>query len=426
MIIHVINRGDSIYSIARRYAVPVDTVLDANQIPNPDRLVIGQAIVVPGDFFQHTVRSGESMYTIARDYGVPLSLLLDANPQISNPSRLQVGQRVIVPRAPRKMGNIFVNGFVFPNVDGSVLRSSLPHLTYLSIFSYMVMSDGSLSGINDAGVIQSARGANVAPLMVITNLEEDAGFSSELAHTILTDLQLQNTLIENILATMRERNYYGLVVDFEYLYPDDRQNFNNFVSRIVNALRPLGYEVMVALAPKTSGTQQGLLYEAHDYPAIGALADKVILMTYEWGYTYGPAMAVAPVNEVRRVLDYATSVMPSEKILMGMPNYGYDWTLPFTRGSAARVVTNNGAILLASRVGATISFDNTSQAPFFNYYDSTGRRHEVWFDDPRSISARLALVAEYDLGGVSYWTLNSFYAPNWVVLDSMYNVRKVI
>jgi len=426
LIIHVVSRGDSVYNLARRYGVPAEAILEANQITDPNRLVIGQALVIPGDFFQHTVERGESMYSIARSYDLPLDALLRANPQIRNPARLYPGQSVIIPKAPPITNSIYVNGYVFPNVSLDILRSSLPSLSFLSIFSYRVNPDGTLNSIDDTAAIAEARQAGTAPVMVITNIEEGAGFSSALAQGILNNVALQTTLIGNIVATMREKNYYGLNVDFEYLYPSDRQNYNNFISRIVNTLRPMGYMVSVAVAPKISADQPGLLYEAHDYPALGALVDFVIIMTYEWGYLYGPAMAVAPENQVRRVLDYATSVIPNEKILMGMPNYGYDWTLPFVQGSAAKVLTNNGAVALAARVGAEIKFDNVSMAPYFNYYDSTGKQHEVWFDDARSINARLRLVSQYGLGGVSYWTLNNYFAPNWVVLESMYNVNKVL
>jgi len=137
-------------------------------------------------------------------------------------------------------------------------------------------------------------------------------------------------------------------------------------------------------------------------------------------------MAVSPIDQVRRVLDYAVTAIPPRKILMGMPNYGYDWTLPFVQGSAARNISNQGAVALARQVGARIQYDTTSQAPFFRYYDREGRQHEVWFDDARSIQARLRLVNEYGLGGVSYWTINRFFPQNWLVLNSMYNVRKVL
>lgn len=128
---------------------------------------------------------------------------------------------------------------------------------------------------------------------------------------------------------------------------------------------------------------------------------------------------------MEKVLDYAVTAIPSEKILMGMPNYGYDWTLPFVEGSAARSINNVGAVSQARTVGANILYDTTSQAPYYNYYGSDGKKHDVWFDDARSIEARLRLVDKYNLGGVSYWTINRFFPQNWFVLTSMYDVRKL-
>ena len=148
-------------------------------------------------------------------------------------------------------------------------------------------------------------------------------------------------------------------------------------------------------------------------------------MTYEWGYTYGPAMAVSPIDRVRQVLDYAVSVMPAGKLLMGVPNYGYDWTLPFVQGSAARPVTNVSAVTLAGSVGADIQFDETAQAPFFRYYESTGREHEVWFEDARSLRAKYRLVSEYGLAGISFWNLNRLFRTNFLVLESMFSVEKL-
>ena len=125
--------------------------------------------------------------------------------------------------------------------------------------------------------------------MVITNILEGGSFDSDLAHTILTNQQVQTTLINNVQQTLRSKNYFGLDIDFEYIYPDDREAYNRFVRRVVDTLHPQGYTVTTALAPKTSAGQRGLLYEAHDYAFHGATVDHVILMTYEWGYTYSPA-----------------------------------------------------------------------------------------------------------------------------------------
>jgi spore germination protein len=423
LIIHVVKPGESLYSIARFYSATPSRIASENELPDPSRLVVGQTLVITQGTSKHRVQPGQSMYVIASQYGVSVRALIAANPNI-NPAQLSVGQIINVPIRTEKRGTISVNGYAFPNIDMEVLRKTLPYLTFLSIFSYEVNADGTFKPINDQALINAARAAGVAPMMVITNLSE-SGFSSDLARTILTDNEVQDRLINNVVANMRAKNYRGLDIDFEYIYPENREDYNNFLRKVVNRLRPLGYTITTALAPKTSAEQTGLLYEAHDYPVHGALVDHVILMTYEWGYTYGPPLAVAPINEIRKVLNYAVSAIPRNKILMGIPNYGYDWTLPYVQGSSAKTVTNTGAVDLALREGAAIQYNTVSQAPYFNYFDDNKKQHVVWFEDARSIQAKLELVDEYDLGGVSYWTINRYFPQNWLVLSSMYNIAKI-
>ena len=426
MIIHVVKPGESIFTISNKYGIPSEKIISDNKLTSPEKLVIGQTLVIMAENLPHKVTKGQSLFLISKFYGITVSDLLKANPQIKNPKRLTPGYVIQIPMSHTKLGTIEVNGYAFSNINMDVLRNTLPHLTYLSIFSYEVRPNGSLITINDAPLIQEARAARVAPMMVITNIAENAGFSSSLAHTILNREQIQNTLISNIIDTLKNKHYYGLDIDFEYIYPEDKDNYNKFLKKVTDTLHPLGYKVVTSLAPKTSSSQHGLLYEAHDYPVHGKHADHVLIMTYEWGYTYGPAEAVAPINQVKKVLDYAISEIPSKKILMGMPNYGYDWTLPFVRGSAARTLTNIGALDLARRQRVNIQYNSKSQAPFFHYTDNAGKKHEVWFDDARSIAARLHLVNQYHLGGISYWTINRFFAQNWLVLESLYNIKKIL
>ncbi|MDD3692915.1 MAG: LysM peptidoglycan-binding domain-containing protein [Oscillospiraceae bacterium] len=426
MVIYTVRLGDSLYSIAQQYGVPMQMLIDDNRLTNPEQLVVGQTIVIATDSITHTIAPGESLFSIARRYGVTVASILEANPDITNPAVIYPGQSIIIPVPDRKIGNIDVNGYAFPNISTTVLNDTLPHLTYISPFSYQVRANGSLVTINDDAIISAARAQNVAPLMVITNILEGGSFNSDLASTILNSEQIQNTVLNNVVQTLESKNYFGLDIDFEYIYSSDRQAYNQFVQRTVDRLHPLGYTVTTALAPKTRADQPGLLYEAHDYAFHGATVDHVILMTYEWGYTYSPAQAVAPLNRVEEVLRYAVTDIPSEKILMGIPNYGYDWTLPFVQGSAARTISHTAAVNLAAREGAEIMFDEEAQSPHFNYFDDQGREHEVWFEDARSIEAKLLLVDKYNLGGVSYWTVNSFFPQNWLVLESIYNVNKVL
>ncbi|NLL03607.1 MAG: LysM peptidoglycan-binding domain-containing protein [Clostridiales bacterium] len=426
MIVYEIKPGDSIYSIARRYGMSMDKIIADNELENPNRLAVGQSIVLMTDTIPHIVRRGDSLYSISRAYRVDLEQLKSANPTITSPYILSIGQVVNVPVPTKKRGLIYVNGYAFPNINMATLEKTLPYLTYLSIFSHQARPDGSLIPINDTRLIETARNANVAPLMVVTNIEEGASFSSQLAHTLLSNPNVSQNLINNIESNLKSKNYHGVDIDFEYIYPEDADNYNNFLKTLTRRLNPQGFIVTTALAPKTSATQKGLLYEAHQYPMHGLYANHIILMTYEWGYTFGPPLAVSPINEVKKVLDYAITVIPSEKILMGMPNYGYDWTLPYKQGSAARSLSLKGALNIALRENVAIQYYTKAQSPYFRYIDNSGARHIVWFDDAKSINEKLKLVDVYNLGGVSYWTINQFFPQNWLILSSMYDIRKVI
>jgi len=426
MIIYVVKPGDSIYSIAKANGTSQDKIIRENEITDPTHLVVGQTLVITENPKTHTVLSGESVYTIAKKYGVSSEALIKANHSLVNPNSIFVGEKLIIPAEQKKLGTINVNGYVLTTTNMEVLRKTLPHLTFLSIFSYDVMANGSLTTINDDAIITAARNANVAPIMVITNIIEGSGFSSTLAHTILTNQQAQDALIANVLRIMKAKNYYGLNIDFEYIFPYDKESYNNFVRKVTEIMHRQGYIVTTALAPKNSATQRGLLYEAHDYPVHGATVDFVILMTYEWGYVAGPPLPVAPLDRVKKVLDYAVAAIPSKKILMGIPNYGYDWKLPYEPGTRATTISNVEAVNRAFVNKARIEYNTVAQSPFYNYYESGGRGHIVWFEDARSIQAKLMLVNEYKLGGVSYWTLGRYFPQNWLVLESMYNVRKVL
>lgn len=126
---------------------------------------------------------------------------------------------------------------------------------------------------------------------------------------------------------------------------------------------------------------------------------------------------------MRRVIDYAVTEIPPEKLLIGIPNYGYNWTLPYMRGTAAQSLGLNEAVQLAQRTGSEIQFDERAMSPYFNYTEN-GERHVVWFDDPRSIEAKLALVREYSLAGASWWTINRCYLPGWLIAQDMFDIVK--
>ena len=372
----------------------------------------------------YTVKPGDTLFDIAQKNGVTISALVAAN-QLSDPYKLPVGLALVIPGQSIRERSIVVNGYAFPGISDIALLGALQYLTYLSVFSAKTRIDGTITELNDTALIRKCYVNGVAPVLTLTNQRESGGFSGDIAHAVIADEEVKTKLIQNVMEYLDRRNYFGLNIDFEYVREEDRTLYTQFLLDFAAALRRVGYSLSVALAPKISQNQSGLLYTAHDYAAVGSIADKVIIMTYEWGYTYGEPMAVAPIDKVRQVLDYAVMEMPPEKILMGMANYGYSWTLPYKKGTAARPLSLSEIPQTAYSQYADIRFDDTAQSPFFRYYDSAGTEHIAWFEDPRSIETKLKLVSEYGLGGVSYWNINTLYRPNWAVLSGMYGIEKV-
>ncbi len=433
MVIYVVQPGDTLESIAREYGVPVSRLILQNELGDSANLAVGQTLVIQYPEQIYTVQSGDTLQGIADNYGVSLNTLYRNNPQLNGVDEIFEGQTLVISYDSDKKGSMEVNGYIYPFVDRSILQKTLPYLTYLTIFTYGFTPDGNLvdRGITEFGLpedelISLARQYNVAPIMHLSTLTQDGTFSSELANSLLRNEEAQDVLIDNIIARMQEKNYYGFDVDFEYIDPADKQSYVDFVAKLQNALSQNGYMLITALAPKTSSDMPGLIYESHDYRGIGEASDYVLLMTYEWGYMFGPPMATAPLNKVQEVVEYGVSEIEPTKIFLGVPNYAYDWPLPYVKGETkAEALSNVQATNLAIETGSTILFDELAQAPYF-YYTKAGIQHVVWFDDARSIEAKLSLVPEYSLNGASYWNVMKYFPQNWLVLNAQYDIVNVI
>ncbi len=425
MEIHTVASGENIYTIARQYGVPPARIIQDNMLTDPNNLVVGQTLVIMFYNQVHVVEPGETLFTIAQNYGTTVKSLLRNNPQLGGNTVIHEGQLIVIDYAGMTRGKLTVNGYAYPFIDRDTLRMTLPYLTYLTVFTYGFTPEGELVVPDDEELIALAKEYDVAPLMMLSTLTAEGKFSNELSTQLLNNPALQTTLINNIIRTLGEKGYYGLEIDFEYVKPEERDLYTEFIKRVADAANAAGFVVGVALAPKTSANQPGLLYEAHDYGGLGAAANFVLLMTYEWGYTYSAPMAVAPIDKVEAVVNYALTEIPAEKITMGVPNYGYDWPLPYVQGQTrARSISNVAAVDLARRNKVEIKFDPVAMTPFFNY-TADGQRHEVWFEDARSIEAKLDLATRKLLRGIAIWNIMRYFPALWLVLNGAWDIEDI-
>lgn len=375
----------------------------------------------------YIVKPDDSVDSIANKLDANVEQIIFDN-QLEYPYGLAIGQALLINRSGRNAArSVSVSGYAYPFIDRKVLTQTLPYLSELRIFSYGFTMEGELlppSYGDDSWMIAEAFGFGTQPILTLTPFGRDGNFNNQLIHSVVNNQAYTDRLIQNLLETMEEKGYEGVDIDFEYIMAEDRDAFSDFVRQVADTMRASGYHTSVALAPKTSAGQKGLLYEGKDYRALGEAADHVLLMTYEWGYTYGPPMAVAPINQVRRVVEYALTEIPAEKVDLGIPNYGYDWALPFEQGVTKAVTLSNvGAVRLAVEQGAEIRFDPVAESPYFTYVED-GVSHEVWFEDVRSYQAKFDLIREYDLRGCGYWQIMKWFRANWLLLHDQFYILK--
>lgn len=423
MIIHIVKTGDTLFSIADYYGVSVSRIKSDNGVESGERLVVGQALIITLPSITYTVKNDDTLSSIAARFSVSENILLQNNPFIIT-GGIYPGLELTVSFRSEKRREIETNGYAYPHINRFTLEKSLPYMTYLSVFSYGFKESGELIEPDDKLMLSLAEKYSSVPVMVLTTVNENGVFSTEKASALFNNKDYQSLVVDNLISAMLKKGYRVLDVDFEYVSGNEKTQYLEFLAYTAERLHQNGLYLFAALAPKTYADQPGLLYEAHDYAEVGRIADNVLLMTYEWGYTYGPPMAVAPINQVSRVIEYGVSEIEPDKIDMGIPNYAYDWTLPYEKGvSRAQSIGNERALSIASQYGAEINYDETAQTPYFEYTKDK-KAHVVWFEDARSINQKLLLSDRYSLSGVGYWNIMRPFAQNYILLAVNYEIKK--
>ncbi|MGE5598316.1 MAG: glycoside hydrolase family 18 protein [Bacteroidota bacterium] len=424
---YTVRPGDTLFGISQLFGIPLETLIAANRIADPDLIFPGQRLTVPGyEALLYTVRPGETLFRLAQRFGVPLDLLARAN-DIADPNLILAGQRLTVPIRGVLRRPLTTNGFIFPTsltAARNLLAPIADLLTYISIFDFPVDGGGGVVAPAYGPVVQAALERGIASLPTLTNFT-GGNFDPDLARAVLADPAVRQSTIDRYLQIVQEGGFAGAMVDFENMYPVDRPLYTQFIAEISRRVRSLGLVMFIAVAPKWADFPNAPWVGAFDYAALGQLVDFMYIMTYEWGWVGGPPGPVAPVNLVRRVLEYAAGLVPSARIMQGIPLYGYDWPLPDTPETLATTVDPQQALVLAAARGAAIQFDPVAQVPNFTYTDAAGAGHVVWFEDARSVRAKYEATRDFGLGGAGFWQLFNDFPQNWEVLRELFEVRKV-
>lgn len=402
MFVYEVQPGDTLGTIATRYGLSVSQLRNLNSLVATD-LVPGQALLVPSDRYQ--IQPGESLWTVQEKTGVPWQVIAQANGVTAN-TVLSVGRTLYIPPPPRPQTEVM--GYLpltDPGVTATDIRPWADRLTFVAMFSYLVDAQGNVTPIDDADAIAETRRIGASPLLCIANMRPGGVFGPDIARVILTDATVRRRMIDEIMGYVEARGYDGVDSDLEAIPGDLRDAYSNFLRELKARL---GRRLLTVATPPKYNEAAFAYAAGHDYLQIGQIADRVFLMNYEFHWAGGPAGPISPLPEVERVLMYATSLMPRDKILNGILTTGYDWPVPQTPGAMARPLPHIDAVTLAQTSQVPILFDAAADTPWFRYRDSAGEPREVWFEDARSLLDKLTFVRDIGVRGSGIWQLGAF------------------
>ena len=365
----------------------------------------------------YIVRPGDSLSAIAKSHGTSPEALVRRN-QLGDPRRLCPGLSLVLEgKAGAAPAVTELCAALSPQAEPELADTLLPGLSWLCVQGSRLTAQGGLNLPEQEQLLRRAQWHRALPLLTVSNLGQ-GGFSPALAHALISHEEAGRALTDNILKALESQGYQGIDLSFQYLYPFDRETYSAFAQRMGEALHAAGYYFFCSLAPKTQATADSPLCAGQDYAALGAAADRLILLAHGWGGAFTAPQAIAPLDRVTAALDYACGLIPGGKLLLSLSWGGCAWVLPWRKGDEARPMSATLAVDTAVSAGAEIRYDTAAQAPFFLCPCAGGKRRIIWYEDSRSLMARLELALNRSLAGISLWPQDRLYRPGLHMLQS--------
>ena len=425
MIIHVIEPGETVDSIAQLYGVSPEWIIREHGIIDPNDLAVGGSLVILYPEITHTVVEGDTLESIANMYGVSVISLLQNNFFLSDQEFLQVGDSIVIKYQDEKKRAITVTGYCYPFIEERVLRKTLPSLTYLIVYSYLINVDGSVRKENDELVIEYARAYGVPPIMMVSINRTGEVLDSDMASTILNNEELRNFLINDIIVTVITKGYAGIGLMPLYIYPTDRALYVEFLEELINRVQALGLIVFDTIIIDTFELISDIFSTQSYIKFLNALVDGTIFFPISTGIRLDAPMGVSSYGMATDMLVYFLEYIPTQELQLGINTVGFIWELPYIQClSEGNTISVSSATLLARDYDIPILYDEVTQSAFFLFQDDN-QELLVRFRDARSYAKYMELVDQYNLEGIGVWNIMSYIHPLWLIVNSQYEIIKV-
>lgn len=425
MIIHVIRPDDTVESIANYYGISIDWLIKENGIREPHNLVVGGNLVILYPKITHTVLLGDSLNNIANIYNVTVMDLLRNNSYLCDQEYLEIGDIIVIEYEDTKIRSISVFGYCYPFIEKDILSKTLPHLTYLLIYSYIILENGDIQKLDDSSCIENALLYGVAPVMIVSFTQKPGVFETDIAHDILNNEKLKNSILEDIISNLVNKEYYGMSISPLYIYPSDRQLYVDFMEELIARVNALGLQVFDTIIPDTFQLITDIFSTQNYTQTINQLTYKSVIFPISVGITLDVPIGESNYYAIETMIEYYLRHIPPELLALGINTVGYIWELPYRPGiSEGHSISSTSARALARDYNIHILFDEGNRVAYFNFQDNNNE-FLVRFRDARSFSTYLELVNKYNLNGIGVWNTVTFLPPLWHMVNSQYYINKV-
>lgn len=218
--------------------------------------------------------------------------------------------------------------------------------------------------------------------------------------------------------TIGENPYSGVTIDFEGLRSAQRADFTAFLTALDAELEALGKDLYVCVSPILAEGYDSS-YSGYDYTAIGNLADRIILMAYDYDArdmsdftktTYYQTAATVPMDQVYLSLKLLTDRVAPEKVLLGFSARAAAWQIDGEGNLVSGTPVYPTAETVAARLAqpdTVTGWSDTYQQSYAIYTTEDSGRYFLWYQDGASIQAELRCAKALGVTGVSLWRLGT-------------------
>jgi spore germination protein YaaH len=303
-------------------------------------------------------------------------------------------------------------GMYYYSTDPRGLKSLAQHASQMAVLgpqSFWVDGEGFVHGGVPSQVLENARQARLPLMPLVVN----PGFDRRAASALLRSARAQQRAATYLAYLAKRDDFVGWQLDLEYIDPEDKSYYTQLVQRAAARLHKDGRLLSIAVVPRFSDVypdadpsgefHSGEWGAPYDFRALGRLVDFMTLMTYDHHSSNTPPGPVAGYDWVKAALDYATQRVPPQKLLLGIPFYGREW-IQSGDLTSVRTLAFAEAQNQMERLSVEPLWDERWRTPWFQYHDDTGL-HTGWYEDIRSLEAKLELMQKYHLRGFAAWRL---------------------